>query len=116
MKHVQGVDDVLKTVDDDGGGVCPVCYEAAATSAWKETPCGHCVDKWLIEANQTWPICRRRLIIMPPPVIGTETEYVPISNPFGTIMDRVLPDQNTYIHMETLDLWVAIRYSLRQNI
>ncbi|KAM3347835.1 hypothetical protein ACQJBY_021634 [Aegilops geniculata] len=61
------VDEVLKPVEApwDGEG-CPICLDQeGATTAWKETVCGHifhgrCVKRWL-QAKGSCPMCRRQL-------------------------------------------------------
>ncbi|KAF7023958.1 hypothetical protein CFC21_036380 [Triticum aestivum] len=61
------VDEVLKPMEapSDGEG-CPICLDQeGATTAWKETVCGHifherCVERWL-QAKGSCPMCRLQL-------------------------------------------------------
>ncbi|KAK1661949.1 hypothetical protein QYE76_050108 [Lolium multiflorum] len=65
--------EVLKPVEAPSDGEeCPICLvqQEAATSVWKETPCGHsfhgkCVERWL-NMKGSCPMCRCRLVIPPP--------------------------------------------------
>ncbi|XBI25896.1 hypothetical protein VPH35_050729 [Triticum aestivum] len=60
-------DGVLKPVEapSDGEG-CPICLDQeGATTAWKETVCGHifhggCVERWL-QVKGSCPVCLRQL-------------------------------------------------------
>lgn len=50
--------------DDAADNVCPICYDALATTATVALrPCGHrfhraCAEAWLRPAHQTCPMCR----------------------------------------------------------
>jgi len=46
-----------------GAGLCAICFEEEAESAWRLLPCGHrfhpaCVDEWLKKRGGTCPTCR----------------------------------------------------------